>query len=663
MIFQKNYELLKKKSSFLCAMIKSIPSESIGIAKAQDGGNCYAVQNAQKIWQPITEPNNPLETAKLAIMNSEQRLTVGYSPAVLIGLNVGYELDMIVAHFNSRLKYNEEFRRVYVIIDSPVHLVGWLNAQDRSEVLNNDAIEFYWHKRINNIVLECENDEQRSHYFIPVSSYSKEKVIKITTPLVQLYSNRKHKADKFIEENNAYYANIKDAELAEIIKGCGVRKPRLMMPTHLKSNVVQYSTRDTCKAFKDLDWDIEIIEIERELTPWRLVKRINEFKPDIVININHLRTEGKNIDCYPPNLMYLTWIQDEMSNVNNSETGEEWTKMAIQIDPNTKSERKRDLIIGYATNLVNFGYEKSRLKQLSMIVDTKQFKPIKLTVQDKKKYSCEICFASNRGKESNLAVKEDLLPVLSKFGFTEKYLFEIHDNLWKYYRDNNILRNSAEVGAYLSKDDKFLKIIKDLSLDDKNEINTTFQWQMNDIIYRHLVLEWCDELGVNMNLYGQNWEKHSKLAKYAKGEIKHGSELNKAYQSAKFALHLNSIEGNHQRLTEIISSGGTLLMRSSQKSQISAELASAFRKMLPVFYGNEKMPKFTDDEQSAVNDLIFIKSQNILTTQPNIELNKLEEEVQESIKQHLTQTIDWILPNWNNLLFNSKEELKQILGK
>ncbi len=662
-IFEKNYQLLKETTPFLSAKINAIPYDSVGVANAQDNGICYAIQNEEGIWQPISNPENPIETAKLAINKAEKRLVYGYSPAVLVGLNVGYELDMIYSHFNSRLKYNETFRRIYVIIDSPMHLVGWLKEQDRSHILKYSAIEFHWHTRIDDIVFNCKKDKQRSHYFIPVSSYNETKVVQITSPLVQLYSDRKNETEKIIKENNAYYAKIKDAELSKIIQGCGTRKPKLMMPTHLTSNVVQHSTRSTCKAFENLNWDIEIIEIERELTPWRLVKRINEFKPDIIVNINHLRTEGKNIDCYPPNLMYLTWIQDEMPSVNNSEIGKKWTDMALKIDKNTNAERKRDLIIGYATSLTQFGYPENRLKELSMIVDTNTFKPVEVTKEDKEKYDCEICFASNRGKDTRLTVKDDILPTLAEFGFTEEYLLEIHDDLWKFYREGQVLKSSLEVGTYLLEDKKFVNIVKDLSSDDKNKINTIFQWQMNDMIYRHLVLEWCDELGVKMNLYGQGWNENSKFAKYAKGKIEHGHELNKVYQCAKFALHLNSVEGNHQRLYEIISSGATPLTRDSKTNVTSAELARVFRKIVPVIYDNENQANLSDNEQAMLNDFIFIQSQKILSLKPNIELKNLEHEVQKAIKGHLTKTIDWILPNWNNLLFNSKEELKQILEK
>ena len=67
------------------------------------------------------------------------------------------------------------------------------------------------------------------------------------------------------------------------------RPPRLLMPTCAWSTYVQHSARDTCAAFERLGWETRLLKIEAMLTPYHLVRQINEFKPDVFLFIDHLR--------------------------------------------------------------------------------------------------------------------------------------------------------------------------------------------------------------------------------------------------------------------------------------------------------------------------------------------------------------------------------------
>lgn len=71
-------------------------------------------------------------------------------------------------------------------------------------------------------------------------------------------------------------------------------------------------------------------------------------------------------------------------------------------------------------------------------------------------------------------------------------------------------------------------------------------------------------------LYGEGWDKHPRFAPYYKGVLQHGEELSIAYQAAKWCLHLNAMEGGHQRALEIVASGARPLLRRS-RSAVSAD--------------------------------------------------------------------------------------------
>ena len=659
-IFKNNYKIIESRFLSLAKKISGISPSTVGVASSKDNGICYAVKN-NEVWSPITNPDNPIETAQNIINQNTDSIQIGFTPVIIAGLNPGYELDIIYNYFNSSSHKSDVFRRIYVIIFSPMRFIGWLNTQDRSEILNNTAIEFYWHEDISLLIDIFNKEINRSIYFSFVISLDTTLATKALTPILEFSKARLKETKILTDENEQYYKKISDNELAKIIKGEAGRKPRIMMPAHLASQVVQFSARDTLVAFEKIGWDTLFLGIERELSVFELVKTINDSKPDIVVNINHLRTEKGNLAAYPENLMYITWVQDQMPQLENSEAGNEWNKIAKKVN-DENIEQRRDLIIGYAEGLHIYNYPNDRLKQMNMIVNTSKFKPVKISKAQLEKYGCDICFASNRGKDSVLTVKENLLSDISKFGWTEKVLMEVHDNIWSVYNDGKTLSDRASLITSLLNIVNFSDIYNDLSEVDKNETITRIQWVLNDLIYRHTVIGWCDEIGLNINLYGKDWDKHPKFAKYARGVIKHGDELNIAYQSAKYALHLNSVEGGHQRLFEIVSSGALPITRDSlHTSQLDVNLGSAFRKFASkCFY--KKEIQMTNEEQAVFNDFIFIQSQQVLSSDLSIELPELEQQVQQKIIKHLMTHPNWLLDNWNSLLFNSKEDLQNIFN-
>ncbi len=58
-----------------------------------------------------------------------------------------------------------------------------------------------------------------------------------------------------------------------------------------------------------------------------------------------------------------------------------------------------------------------------------------------------------------------------------------------------------------------------------------------DRMYRHQGLEWAAQIamrrGWRFNLYGNGWEKHPTLGRFARGSIEHGEELRAAYRAAR----------------------------------------------------------------------------------------------------------------------------------
>ncbi len=326
--YPTNLSLLQSRFPRLAAMLAGLDPETVGVADAQDGGICYAMRNASGQWGPISSPTNPIELATKSIRLMENRLFGGLCPAVVVGLAPGYVLDTVFRHFESRLAHHEPFRPIYVIVDSLPCLAAWMKATDRSAIISRQEVLFYWKDDVRELVRLCQENEQRSHLFIPVSELPENVVNHLIEPLAALYVRREKETAEMRKENDAYYDAISDEQLAQIISGSAGRKPRLLMPTHTSSTVVQYSTRDTCTAFEKIGWETRILKMDLDLPPWRMVKTIHDFKPDLLIFIIHLRNEDENVKLYPDNLMFITWVQDAVPLINRRDTAQKWTEMA-----------------------------------------------------------------------------------------------------------------------------------------------------------------------------------------------------------------------------------------------------------------------------------------------------------------------------------------------
>mgnify|MGYP000300692394 CR=1 FL=1 len=557
-----NLEIVDKRFPTLAQKILSLNSVDIEVTNAQDNGHCYAVRTETGQWAPITNPIDPIAKATQAVNSMESRLLNGMSPALIVGLAPGYELEIIYNHFKEQhKKHGFPFRRIYVLIHSAASLIAWLKAQDRSEVLNNDKVEFYWHSETPSIIKLCKEDWKRSHHFIPMTSLDDATSTKILKAIEQFYLARRQESQEILTELQNYYSNITDQELELILENKAGRPPRLMMPTHSASTVVQYSTRDTLDLFETEGWQAKAIKADTEITHWSMLKQLQEFKPDLVISINHLRTEEKE-QCYPDNLMFITWIQDSMATINNSKVAQEWNKMLED------KELERDKIIGYVDQIRKYAYQEDRLNECQMIVNPKIFKKYELTEEELEKYSCDICFASNSSKTTAEIIDEELAPALKKYGITHSILTEIDSLLWKHYRAEKTCTSYQELYGVISSVEDFKFIYTSLDKDQQDEVLQKLYWRLNDTIYRHIILEWIVQDGeIKLNLYGKGWEKHPRFHKYAKGTIQHGPELAKAYQAAKYCLHLNSMEGGHQRLYEIINSQSAIISRRKTFSQ------------------------------------------------------------------------------------------------
>ncbi len=543
-LLDANMGALRRHRGDLAARLDRVAAkQDVRVFEAADGGIAYGLRRNGHV-APITNPVNPLARINEQFREWESRLRDFTRPILVLGVYPGVEALHL---FNLREQavgvYCEQ--PLWICVDSLLAFYGFLQAYDATALLASPRVELFTSDEMPAKVDWLRDNPQFPYLFSMITLSPPQTQETVLGPLVDLAQERAQLIEKYQAENADYYARISDRDLAQIVAGSAGRKPRLMVPSCAWSTVVQYSIRDTCAAFERAGWETRILRSPAMLTPHHAMEAIHSFKPDVFLYVNHLRQEVAGV--VPDDLLMVSWIQDSSPHINNAEVAEKWNEAA--------GTRSRDLLVGYTEQLRDYGYREDRLQPLGMIVNPEIFKPRELTGEQKRKYGCDVCFASNCGMPTDRRVKEVLVNLFAEHGLDEATLMGYHDRLWEHYRAGKTITDYCQLVDFLRLDASPYDTVVQLLF-----------WRLNDVVYRHVVIEWLDEYArahpdFKLHLYGKGWGRHPRFAKYAKGALAHGEELSIAYQAARYCLHLNSLEREHQRVCEIALAGGQLLTR------------------------------------------------------------------------------------------------------
>ena len=602
--------------------------EQVCTLRAKDGSIAYGICKDSKII-PITNPVDPLAKINAQLAQWNDKLQDFTRPVLILGVHPGLE---VLHLFNLRKQAAGSpcDQPIWLCIDSIPAFCGFLKTYDATALLNAPRVELFAKEEIPARVAWLRDNPQFPYLFSMISLSPPKLQQAVLAPLAKLIQERSKQIQTLQKENDAFYDTVTDEELAQTLSGKGGRKPRLLAPTCPWSTVIQYSIRDTVTAFEAAGWDVQVLNSPAMLTPHYTIKSIHEFKPDLFLYVNHLRTEVTGV--IPDNLFMISWIQDPLPSVNNKEAAEKWNRMTVQ--------RKRDLIIGYTEQLKPYGYRSSRLQPQNMQINTRIFRPRKLSAKQRSNYECDVCFTSNNGLPVETIVRRRIAPSLAEEGFSETMLMELSEILQAHYRAGKTCTTYSRLIDTLKSHTDFFARWSALEWARRERVSELLFWRLNDSLYRYTVLEWLADRDIQLHLYGTDWAANPQFAPYAKGHIKHGKELSLAYQTARLSLHLNAMEREHQRPLEIIAAGGTLLTRCSNPANRRTEACRAALRKL--YTGSDDL---TEPEYADVADCMLRK----LSKNPNLSFDEFFD------------GFDWTADASQYIEFTTQEDLYKLL--
>lgn len=332
-----------------------------------------------------------------------------------------------------------------------------------------------------------------------------------------------------------------------IIKHIKQGKPKVLIMTSRFTTALQYHARDCRMAMDRMGMETELF-IEKDrlgtgCTSLSVIKKIADFKPDIIFEIDHFRHEQKEVEGLE-NIVWISWVQDPMPAAMSAETPLKLTDKDFIMNHYISSKRFRDI-----------GYSEKCLIDAPIPANSYIYKPYRLKQEEIEKYACDICFVCHSSD-----VERKIDEVLKQVPAFHDEIYAIYKGYQKYvYETGNMFYTREEFGMYIER--ALLHHYNIMLTPESLKFLTDDMWTyFNQAVFRQALVDWILDAGfTNIKLWGNGWTTEEKYKKYAMGPAKNGETLSKIYQASKIVLGNNIITTAAARAWESMLSGAFYL--------------------------------------------------------------------------------------------------------
>jgi len=356
------------------------------------------------------------------------------------------------------------------------------------------------------------------------------------------------------ERNMVRDARRTPAELEALLGDEPPRPPRVLLVTSDFTRVLKHATASLADAFASIGWETHVLT---EGASWQRLPRLKirrtleRVDPDTVVIINHARPEYGSV--YPPNLPFVTWVQDQMPNLESEETGR-------QIGP-------RDFVMTGMQALEQcFGYPSRQVVRIRCLARSPRVRPAAIAPAHDLVYvsHCSIGRDELRAQFEYRLARGDADPTVARAGF---------DALVGCYDAGGSVSTSRDLIAL---------ICRATGVDPEDTAEVTRYVapvsHTNIVLYRQQALRWAADVsrarGLDLAIYGQGWEALKPFAAYARGPVAYGDALDALARRARFNLVLEPFPvTSHWRGLDCMAAGAMPLVRRHPYTRYVAELA------------------------------------------------------------------------------------------
>ena len=308
---------------------------------------------------------------------------------------------------------------------------------------------------------------------------------------------------------------------------------------------LKYSMRDWLEGFERLGHETRLLMEEADhliCAPPAIAAAVADYRPDLVVIIDHCRSETGVIPDTVPCVMY---VQDRLPNIFNTATG--------------ASQGPLDYVLGFGRLHLStrHGYPADRFLPAPVGLNETRFSQSGVSAADLARFACDVSYVSNAGRPAADVMREQA----QKSGSPQIVrLFEdLYQRMEAWYATGNQAFSEIQLRQQL--DLSMAAVGIELEPRSASETLGFFHQEINNRLFRHQTVQWLADSGVNLHLYGNGWETNPRFARFAKGVADNQRDLPLIYRASKINIQVTPHGCVHQRLLDGLAAGGFFLLR------------------------------------------------------------------------------------------------------
>jgi len=436
------------------------------------------------------------------------------------------------------------------------------------------------------------------------------------------------------------YSNPSLSQTASGVPGEGTRRhpPRVLFITTRFSTVLQYSARDTEQAFRTLGWETRLL-IEPSpahgMNCIAIKAAMAEFKPELIFLIDHHRAEYREL--YPKEIPFVCWVQDNLPNLTNAQAGQ-----ALGL-------RDFALIPSVQRYVNQYKYPERQCFEFRKLTKIPEIPPTWDSDGD------DLVYVSNWSQTVD-QMKQETIKALSPIS-GEAIATQCVQRVVDIYDADGWLDSFGavrrQIGLLVNSEasNKFLSLLFE---------------RLNVGLFRQQALSWAAEIaeekGLSLAIYGNGWQNNKRFAKYARGVVKYGGELEEITRRAKINLMLEPyVAIAHQRLLDGLAAGGFFAVRGNITTTLLNELIEMLS--VPGLRNVRDIPS----ARAVLSGIEQEKFDSLISTSADQDATPGQFDVVRSIRELQAAGFFFekgpLLQRLDDVLFTSRDEMASVIAR
>ena len=253
--------------------------------------------------------------------------------------------------------------------------------------------------------------------------------------------------------------------------------------------------RDWLESFRSLGHETRLVietADDEQIHPLNTAAACVEFKPDLIVLIDHFRARFAGLPQRIPTVM---WVQDRLPHLFQKSAG--------------IAQRQTDYAIGQGRVecVHTHGYPSDRFMPAMIGTNPSRFDLVAPAHPDE---SCDVSFVSHASVPADVIIQAEV----DRLGTPQaaNLLRGIFDQFRAIYDAGDCITQPFRIEAMIRQ----TMLETQTTVPDPQPLLDLFTHRVNNALYRHQVIGWVAEMGVDLRLYGRGWESHPQFARFAR---------------------------------------------------------------------------------------------------------------------------------------------------